>query len=120
MTSYFSRPFTDFEARDSPQGEPESLPPAAQLPLIPGLPYIKAPTTVPNAISFEPDGWTSTPLLRRPSNPLSRKTKLLTAVGVAALPACYFMFENSDDWIDLAVAPQTKFCRHEKPRLPRP
>jgi hypothetical protein len=83
------------------------LPRAAQLPLIPGLPYIKAPTTVPNAISFEPDGWISTPLLRRPSNPLSRRTELLIAVGVAALPACYFMFENSDGPIELAVAPQT-------------
>jgi hypothetical protein len=71
------------------------------------LPYIKAPTRVPNAISFEPDGWISTPLLRRPSNPLSRRTKLLIAVGVAALPACYFMFENSDGSIELAVAPQT-------------
>jgi hypothetical protein len=60
------RPFTDFEG--SPQDEPETrcLPPAAQSPLIPGLPYIKAPTTVPNAISFESEGWISTPLLRRP------------------------------------------------------
>jgi hypothetical protein len=73
---------------------------------ITGLPYIKAPTTVPNAVSFEPDGWISTPSLRRPSNPLSRRTKLLIAVGVVALPACYFMFENSDGSIELAVAPQ--------------
>jgi hypothetical protein len=70
------------------------------------LPYLKAPTTAPNAISFEPDGWISTPLLRQPSNPLSRRAKLLIAVGVAALPACYFMFENSDGSIELAVAPQ--------------
>jgi hypothetical protein len=73
---------------------------------ITGLPHIKAPTTVPNAVSFEPNGWISTPLLRRPSNPLSRRTKLLIAVGVAALPACYFMFQNSDGSIELAVAPQ--------------
>jgi hypothetical protein len=46
-------------------------------------------------------------LLRRPGNPLSRRTKLLIAVGVAALPACYFMFENSDGSIELGVAPQT-------------
>jgi hypothetical protein len=41
------------------------LPRAAKLP--PGLPVIKAPTTAPNAISFEADGWVSTPLLRRPA-----------------------------------------------------
>jgi hypothetical protein len=73
---------------------------------ITGLPYIKGPTTVPNAISFEPDGWISTPLLRRSSNALFRQTKLLIAVGLAALPACYFMFENSDGSIELAIAPQ--------------
>jgi hypothetical protein len=108
VTSYSPRPFTDFEANDPPQSEPETrrLPRAAQLPPIAGLPYIKAPRTVPNAISFEPDAWISTPLLRRPSNPLSNRTKLLIAAGVAALPAYYFMFENSDDSIELAVAPQ--------------
>jgi hypothetical protein len=106
VTSYFPVPFTDFEG--SPQGEPETLrlPRAAQLPPTPGLPYIKAPTTVPNAISFESDGWISTPLLRQSSNPLSNRTKLLIAVGVAALPAYYFMFENSDDSIEFAAAPQ--------------
>ena len=80
------------------------MPPVLKAPT--GLPYIKAPRTMPNAISFEPDGWMSTPLLRQPSNPLSSRTKLLIAVGVAALPACYFMFENSDGPIELAVAPQ--------------
>jgi hypothetical protein len=108
MTSYSSTPFTDFETSCSPQGEPETrrLSRAAQLPPITGLRYIKAPTTVQNAISFEPDGWISTPLLRQPSNPLSNRMKLLIAVGIAALPACYFMFENSDGSIELAVAPQ--------------
>jgi hypothetical protein len=107
VTSYSPRPFTDFEANDSPQSEPETrrLPRAAQLPPIAGLPYIKAPRTVPNAISFEPDRWISTPLLRQPSNPLSNRTKLLIAAGVAALPAYYFMFENSDD-SKLAAGPQ--------------
>ena len=68
MTSYSQKPFTDLETSCSPQREPETrrLPRAAQLPPVTGLPYIKAPTTVPNAISFEPDGWMSTPLLRRP------------------------------------------------------
>jgi hypothetical protein len=76
---------------------------------ITGLPCTKAPPTLPNAISFEPDGWISTPLLRRPSNPnpFSRRTKFLIAVGVTALPACYFMFENSDGSIELAIAPRT-------------
>jgi hypothetical protein len=108
MDEQAPRPFTDFQTSCSPQGEPETrrLPRAAQLPPIAGLPYIKAPTTVPNAISIEPDGWISTPLLRQPSNPLSNRTKLLIAVGVAALPACYFMFGNSDGSIELAVAPQ--------------
>jgi hypothetical protein len=45
-------------------------------------------------------------LLRQPSNPVPSRTKLLIAVGVAALPACYFMFDNSDGPIELAVAPQ--------------
>ena len=108
MTSYSQKPFTDLETSCSPQREPETrrLPRAAQLPPVTGLPYIKAPTTVPNAISFEPDGWISTPLLRQPSDPLSNRAKLLIAVGVAALSACYFMFENSDGSIELAVAPQ--------------
>jgi hypothetical protein len=60
---------------------------------------------VPNAISFEPNRWISTPLLRQPTNPLSNRMKLLIAVGVAALPVCYFMFANSDGSIELAVAP---------------
>lgn len=109
MTGYSPGPFTDSETSCSPHGEPETrrLPRTAQLPQITGLRYIKAPTTAPNAISFEPDGWISTPLLRQPRNPLSNRSKLLIAVGVAALPACYFMFENSDGSIELAVAPQT-------------
>jgi hypothetical protein len=55
------------ETNPSPPGAPGiwRLPRAAQLP--PGLPFVKAPTAAPNAISFEPDGWTSTPLLRRPA-----------------------------------------------------
>ena len=102
------RPSTDFETSCSPQGEPETrrLPRAAQLPPIRGLPDIKALTTVPNTTSSEPDGWISTPLLRQPRNPLSNRTKLLIAVGLAALPACYFMFENSDGSIEQAVAPR--------------
>jgi hypothetical protein len=108
MSSYSPRPFINLETSCSPQSEPETprLPRPAQLPPITRLPYIQAPTTAPNAISFEPDGWISTPLLRQPSYPLSNATKLLIVVGVAALPACYFMFETSDGPIQLAVAPQ--------------
>jgi hypothetical protein len=108
MISSSPGPFTDLETNCSPQGEPETsrLPRAAQLPPVAGLPYIKAPTTAPNASSFETDGWISTPLLRQPSTPLSNRTKLLIAVGVAALLACYFMFEISDGSIRLVVAPQ--------------
>jgi hypothetical protein len=80
------------------------VPPVLKTPT--GLPYIKAPMTMPNAVSFEPDGWISTPLLRQQSNPLSSRTKVLIAVGVATLPACYFMFGDSDRPIELAVAPQ--------------
>jgi hypothetical protein len=82
-----------------------SMSPVLKAPIT-GLPYIKPPTTAPNAKSFATDGWISTPLLREPSNPLSRRTKLLIAVGVAALPACYFIFRNSDSRIELAAAPQ--------------
>jgi hypothetical protein len=108
MTSYSPKSFTDFEASGSSQAEPETqhLPRATQLPPITGLPYIKAPTTVPTAISFEPDGWISTPLLRQSRNPLSNGMKSLIAVGVTALPVCYFMFAYSDGSIELAVAPQ--------------
>jgi hypothetical protein len=54
------------ETNRSPQREPETpqLPGADRL-LPTGLPFIKAPTTVPNVVSFEPDGWMYTPLLRQ-------------------------------------------------------
>jgi hypothetical protein len=96
------------ETNGSPQGAPEArrLPRAAQLPRVQGLPLVEAPTTIPSAVSFEPDAWTATPLLRRPSDPLSNRTKFLIATSVAALPAGYFIFGNSDRPDDVAAAPQ--------------
>jgi|GEM_PF-4116541 hypothetical protein len=70
------------------------------------LPSVESPTTIPSAISFEPDGWMPTPLLREPSDPLSNRTKFLIAIAVGALPAGYFVFGNSDRPVDVAVAPQ--------------
>jgi Flp pilus assembly protein TadD len=96
------------ETNRSPQGAPETLrlPRAAQLPAVTGLPSVEAPTTIPHSISFEPDGWISTPILSRPSDPLSNRTKFLIAIAVAALPAGYFVFGSSDRPVDVAVAPQ--------------
>src|SRR5882672_1283234 len=70
---------TKFETCRSPQGAPETwpLPRAVQLPAVTGLPLVETPTTIPNSISFEMDGWMSTPLLRQPSDSLSNRTKLL-------------------------------------------
>jgi hypothetical protein len=96
------------EVSRSSQGGPGTwrLPRAAQLPGFAGLPLVEAPTTIPSSISFEPDGWMSTPLLRRPSDPLSNRTKFLIATTVAALPAGYFIFGSPDRPVDVAVAPQ--------------
>jgi hypothetical protein len=107
MSSYFRGTSTEFETSCSPQGEPETrrLPRAAQLPPIAGLPCVESPTTVPNPILFEPDGWMSTPMVRRPSDPLSNPTKFLIATAVAVLPAGYLVFGNSDRPAEVAVAP---------------
>jgi lipoprotein NlpI len=93
----------------SPQDAPETrrLPRAAQLPAVVGLPLVEAPTSISNTISFEPNGWMSTPLLRRLSDPFSSQTKFLIAIAVvAALPAGYFVFGSSDRRVNVAVAPQ--------------
>jgi hypothetical protein len=87
--------------------ETRPLPRAAQLPAVKGL-RSEAPTTALNFISFEPNEWMSTPLLRRPSDPLSNRTKFLIAIAiaVAAPPTGYFIFGNSDREVDVAVASQ--------------
>jgi hypothetical protein len=72
---------------------------------ITGLPCIKAPTTVP-AISFEPDGWISTPLLRRAGHPSLSRTKFPVASMTAVLLSGYFVLRDSDRPDDVAVAPQ--------------
>ena len=89
------------ETNRSPQDVPETsrLPRAAQLSVITvtGSPLVKAPTTIRRSIPFEPDLRRSTRMLRRPSDPLSIRTKFLivTAIAVAALPAGYLFFGNS-------------------------
>jgi hypothetical protein len=74
---------------------------------ITGLPCIKAPATVPNAISFEPDGWISTPLLRRAGHPSLSRTKFLAASMTAMLLSGYFALRNSDRPGDVAAAPHS-------------
>jgi hypothetical protein len=54
----------------------------------------------------ERDAWMPTPLLRRPSDPLSNRTKFLIASAIAALLAGPFVFGSSDRPVDVAVAPQ--------------
>jgi hypothetical protein len=100
------------ETNRSPQDVPETsrLPRAAQLSVITvtGLPLVKASTTILRSIPFEPDRRRSTRMLRRPSDPLSIRTKFLIviAIAVAALPAGYLFFGNSDPPVDVAVVPQ--------------
>jgi hypothetical protein len=67
---------------------------------------VGAPNSIPNAISFEPNVWTSTPLLRRPSDPFSSRTKFLIVIAVAVLPTGYFIVGNPDRPTDVAVSPQ--------------
>jgi hypothetical protein len=80
----------------------------AKLPGVAGLRLAEMPTTVPKFASFEPDECMPAPLLRRPSDPLSNRTKFLIAIAiaVAALPAGYFIFRNFDHPAAVAVAPQ--------------
>jgi hypothetical protein len=75
----------------------------AKLPAVAG---VRLAETVPKFTSFEPDEWMPTPLLPRPSNPLSNRTKFLIAIAVAAVPAGYFVFRNFDRPVDVAVVPQ--------------
>jgi hypothetical protein len=100
------------ETNRSPQGAPETsrLLRAAQLSVITatGLPLVKTPTTIRRSIPFEPDRRRSTRMLRRPSDPLSFRTKFLIviAIAVAALPAGYLFFGDSDPPVNVAFVPQ--------------
>ena len=79
--------------------ETSHLPHAARLSVITatatGSP---GPTPIQHSIPFEPDRRRSTRTLRRPSDSLSIRTKFLVviAIAVAALPASYLFFGNSD------------------------
>jgi hypothetical protein len=84
------------------------LPRAAQLPAVAGLPFAEMPTAVPKSTSFKPDEWMPTPLLPRPSDPLSNRIKFLIAIAVATLPAGYFIVRNSDRPVDVAAVPQVR------------
>jgi hypothetical protein len=80
--------------------ETSRLPCAAQLSVITatGSPLAKAPTPIRRSVPFEPDRRRPARVLRRPSDPLSIRMKFLImiAIAVAALPASYFFFGNSD------------------------
>jgi hypothetical protein len=78
----------------------------AKLPAVAGLRLPEMPTTVRKSASFEPDGWMPAPLLPRPRDPFSHRTKFLIAIAVAALPAGYFMSRNFDRPVDVVVVPQ--------------
>jgi hypothetical protein len=94
--------FAKLGTNRSPQDVPETsrLSRAAQLSVITATdpPLAKAPTLIRRSIPFEPDRRKSTRMLRRPSDPLSIRTKFLIVIviAVAALPAGYLFFGNSD------------------------
>jgi hypothetical protein len=97
---------TKLETNRSPEGalQIRRLPRAAQLPAVAGLPFAE----IPKSTSFKPDEWIPTPLLPRPSDPLSNRTKFLIAIAVAALPAGYFIARNFDRSVDVAAVPQAR------------
>src|SRR5215831_16092290 len=80
----------------------------AYSPAIPGLPLVNVSMSVPNSGSRRPDRWMPTPLLRRPRDPLSSRTKFLLASATAVLLSGYFVLRNSDRPDDVAMAPQSK------------
>jgi hypothetical protein len=94
--------FAKLRTNRSPQDvlETSRLSRAAQLSVITATdpPLAKAPTLIRRSIPFEPDRRKSTRMLRRPSDPLSIRTKFLIviAIAVTALPAGYLFFGNSD------------------------
>ena len=99
--------FGKLERNRSPQGEPETsrLLRGAQLSVITveGSPSVKPTTTIRRSISFEPGARRSPRTLRRPSDPRSIRTIFLIGIAIAALPAGYFVFGDSDP----AVPPRT-------------
>jgi hypothetical protein len=77
------------------------LPRATQLPPVPGLPPIDAPTAVPDRRSIEPEERMLSPLLW-----LSSPTKFLVATAIAASLAGYLVFASSRPQTNNATAPQ--------------
>jgi hypothetical protein len=98
------------ETNRPPQGELETsrLLRDAQLSVITvtDSPSAKTTTTMRRSISFEPDRRRSTQMLHRRSNPRYIRTIFLIGVAVAALPAGYFVFWDSDPPVDIAVPPR--------------
>lgn len=80
----------------------------SRLPAVAGLRLAEMPATVPKFTSFEPDERMPAPLLPRPKDPLSNRTKFLIAIAVAALPAGYFIVRNSERPVDVAAVPQAR------------
>jgi hypothetical protein len=74
---------------------------------LPAVADLRSAETIPKFTSFEPDEWMPAPLLPRPSDPPSNRTKFLIAIAVAALLGGYFIFRNFDRPVDVAVVPQT-------------
>ncbi len=73
---------------------------------LPAVADLRSAETIPKFTSFEPDEWMPAPLLPRPSDPPSNRTKFLIAIAVAALLGGYFIFRNFDRPVDVAVVPQ--------------
>jgi hypothetical protein len=100
------------ETTRSPDGASEAwrLPRVARSPALARMPLAERPTAVPKSASFEPDEWTSTPLLPRLRDRRANRKKFLTAtavaIAVAALPAGYFVVRNSDRPVDVTAVPQ--------------
>jgi hypothetical protein len=76
-----------------------------------GSPLTEAPTTVRRFISPEPERRRSPQTLPRPGDPRSIYTKFLVPIALAALPAGYFFFGDSDPPVTVAVVPQVTTSR---------
>jgi len=94
----------------------------AYSPAVSRLRLVNASMTAPQ--SGPPDAWMPTPLLRRPGDPLSSRTKFLIASATAALLSGYFsgyfVLRNSDRPDGVAIVPQSKFDLPSVASLPSP
>jgi hypothetical protein len=98
------------ETNRSLRGAPETsgLLGAAQLSVITATasPSVKPSTTIRRSISFEPEERRSPQRWRQPRDPRSIRMKFLIPIAVAALPAGYLVFEDSDPPVNVAAVPQ--------------